>query len=76
MGSFVIRDVGRPFRPHDRTPTNFNDPAVRSRGRGLGLEIMHRAMAHVMYYPATQHGNITVLGLGPDVPETAHGGSR
>ena len=24
-GGFVIRDAGRPFRPHDRHPTDFNE---------------------------------------------------
>ena len=76
IGNFVIRDAGRPFRPLDRLPTDFNDPAVRARGRGLGLEIMHRAMARVAYYPATGLGNITVLCLGPVVPDNAQGGVR
>lgn len=76
IGNFVVRDAGRPFRPSERMPTDFNDPAVRSRGRGLGLEIMHRALAQVSYYPATLHGNITVLCLGPGDPETAPGGTR
>ena len=76
MGNFVVRDAGRPFRPSGRMPTDFNDPAVRSRGRGLGLEIMHRALAQVSYYPATPHGNITVLCLGPTDTETAHEGTR
>jgi anti-sigma regulatory factor (Ser/Thr protein kinase) len=68
-GRFVIRDGGRPFRPFDRVPTDFNDPAVRTRGRGLGLEIMHRAM-EVTYHPATPQGNITVLSIGPVVRNT------
>jgi serine phosphatase RsbU (regulator of sigma subunit)/anti-sigma regulatory factor (Ser/Thr protein kinase) len=64
MGSFVIRDDGKPFRPATRPPTNFRDSAVRRRGRGLGLEIMHRALAAVSYHPGTPRGNITLLTLG------------
>jgi serine phosphatase RsbU (regulator of sigma subunit)/anti-sigma regulatory factor (Ser/Thr protein kinase) len=71
LGQFVIRDGGRPFRPRERRPTDFRDPAVRSRGRGLGLEIIYRAMARVSYHPATPHGNITVLAIGPRDPQHA-----
>ena len=75
-GRFVIRDGGRPFRPYDRRPTDFSDPAVRSRGRGLGLEIMHRAMAQVSYHPATPHGNITIMAIGPAAARPAQDGVR
>jgi serine phosphatase RsbU (regulator of sigma subunit)/anti-sigma regulatory factor (Ser/Thr protein kinase) len=64
-GLFVIRDRGRPFCPHERSPTDFRDPAVRRRGRGIGLEIIHRAMTQVSYQAATPRGNITVLAIGP-----------
>jgi len=63
-GSFVIRDVGRPFRPGEHHPLDFSDPAVRARGRGLGLEILHRATAGVRYFPATPRGNVTELAWG------------
>ncbi|MGH7726374.1 MAG: ATP-binding SpoIIE family protein phosphatase [Candidatus Eiseniibacteriota bacterium] len=63
-GWFVIRDDGRPYRPFARRTPNFEDPAVRARGRGLGLEIIHRAAARVSYQPATPRGNITVLVIG------------
>jgi anti-sigma regulatory factor (Ser/Thr protein kinase) len=69
LGRFVIRDGGRPFRPLERHPTDFRDPAVRSRGRGLGLEIIYRAMAQVSYHPATPRGNITVLAIDPRAPQ-------
>ena len=75
-GRFVIRDAGRPFRPFDRQPADFNDPSIRSRGRGLGLEIMYRAMAQVSYHPATPHGNVTVLVIGPGTPQPAREGLR
>jgi serine phosphatase RsbU (regulator of sigma subunit)/anti-sigma regulatory factor (Ser/Thr protein kinase) len=74
-GRFVIRDQGRPFRPGERLPTDFNDPAVRSRGRGLGLEIIHRAASEISYHPATPRGNITVLAIGPGEPKSTREGN-
>ena len=62
-GTFVLRDDGRPFVPEERKPADFSDPAVRSRGRGLGLEIIRRAAAEVRYVPATMRGNITEVDL-------------
>jgi anti-sigma regulatory factor (Ser/Thr protein kinase) len=76
LGRFVIRDDGRPFRPNGRRPTDFNDPAVRARGRGIGLEIIHRAMADVSYHPSTPQGNITVLALGCEAPQASEEGMR
>ena len=67
-GRFVIRDAGRPFRPGARRPVDFHDPAARTRGRGIGLEIIHRAVQQVSYHPATSRGNITVLAFGPGSP--------
>jgi len=64
-GSFLIRDHGKPFRPDAWKGTDFNDPQVRKLGRGLGLEIIHRVMKHVAYYPGTEVGNITVLEWDP-----------
>ena len=68
-GTFVVRDDGRPFLPGERTPADFSDPAVRARGRGLGLEIIHRAAAGVRYAPATSRGNITEVDLPGPVRE-------
>ena len=62
-GTFVVRDDGRPFLPGERTPADFSDPAVRTRGRGLGLEIIHRFATAVRYAPATPRGNITEIDL-------------
>jgi serine phosphatase RsbU (regulator of sigma subunit)/anti-sigma regulatory factor (Ser/Thr protein kinase) len=70
IGRLVIRDHGRPFRPAPDRSTDFGDPAVRTRGRGLGLEIIHRAAAEVTYHPATPRGNVTILALGPDAPRS------
>jgi len=64
-GSFFIRDRGKPFRPDPWRPTNFRNPEVRKRGRGLGLDIIHRTMSEVAYHPGTELGNITVLDWDP-----------
>jgi len=60
-GSFLIRDEGKPFRPDDWKGVDLGDPAVRKRGRGLGLAIIHKVMARVSYHPGTSAGNITLL---------------
>jgi serine phosphatase RsbU (regulator of sigma subunit)/anti-sigma regulatory factor (Ser/Thr protein kinase) len=65
-GVFVLRDRGRPFHPGTWRPANFADPAVRRRGRGLGLDILHRTMCEVSYAPGTEAGNITLLAFDPD----------
>ena len=67
-GSFLIRDHGIPFDPHSRKRPDFTDPDTRKRGRGLGLEIIHRVMRAVAYYPSTPLGNITVLEWDPRTP--------
>ena len=45
---------------------DIDDPKVRGRGRGFGLEILHRAMNRVRYFPETRLGNITVLDWDPE----------
>jgi anti-sigma regulatory factor (Ser/Thr protein kinase) len=64
-GFFLIRDHGRPFSGSDRKPVNLADPQARRRGRGLGLEIIRRAMGHVRYFPGTPEGNITIYEFLP-----------
>ena len=64
-GVFVVRDGGAPFRPENRQGLDFDNPGVRKRGRGLGLEIIHRVMCEVSYHPKTTRGNITLLRFGP-----------
>jgi serine phosphatase RsbU (regulator of sigma subunit)/anti-sigma regulatory factor (Ser/Thr protein kinase) len=64
-GVFVVRDDGTPFRPENWKGLDFDNPGVRQRGRGLGLEIIHRVMHEVAYHPATSRGNITLLTFGP-----------
>jgi len=66
-GSFLIRDQGKAFQPEGWKRKDLNDPEVRKRGRGIGLEIIHRAMGRVAYFPGTKLGNITVLDWEPTV---------
>ena len=64
-GCFVLRDQGRPFRPDPARETDYDDPAVRKRGRGFGLDIIYRTMSAVAYHPGTKAGNITILEWDP-----------
>ena len=60
-GFFLIRDHGAPFRADNWRSPDFSDPEVRKRGRGIGLDIIHRAMHQVSYHPSTAAGNITLM---------------
>jgi anti-sigma regulatory factor (Ser/Thr protein kinase) len=64
-GMFVIVDRGAPFVADTAGDVDFNDPAVRKRGRGLGLEIIRGAMDEVTMIPETAEGNVTVLRFDP-----------
>lgn len=64
-GCFVMRDHGRPFRPDEWCRSNFHDPAVRRRGRGLGLDIIHLTLRDVIYHPGTEAGNVTLMTFDP-----------
>jgi serine phosphatase RsbU (regulator of sigma subunit)/anti-sigma regulatory factor (Ser/Thr protein kinase) len=66
-GSFVLRDDGTPFLPGEWKASDFSDPEVRRRGRGIGLDIIHQVMREVAYHPATPRGNITILTFGPRI---------
>ncbi|MFI5372964.1 MAG: SpoIIE family protein phosphatase, partial [Candidatus Eisenbacteria bacterium] len=70
-GMFVIRDDGIPFRPGSWSGLDLDNPGIRRRGRGLGLEIIHRVMSQVAYHPGTSRGNITLLTFGPRPAPTA-----
>jgi serine phosphatase RsbU (regulator of sigma subunit)/anti-sigma regulatory factor (Ser/Thr protein kinase) len=75
-GFFVLVDQGRPFQTEGPPNVDFTDPAVRRRGRGLGLEIIHGAMSRVSYHPGTPAGNVTILGFDPEkirTEEVSHG---
>jgi len=45
--------------------SDFTSADVRRRGRGFGLDIIHRAMVHVEYRPSTSDGNLTLLVFDP-----------
>jgi hypothetical protein len=64
-GCFVMRDHGRSFRPDGWRRSDFEDPAVRRRGRGLGLDIIHLTLRDVIYHPETEAGNITLMTFDP-----------
>jgi len=64
-GYFLIRDHGRAFSADNWTKTDFSDPVVWKRGRGFGLDIIHRAMSQVAYHPGTALGNITLMTFDP-----------
>ena len=62
---FLIRDQGRAFSADNWVKSDFTSPNVRRRGRGFGLDIIHRAMVHVEYRPSTSEGNLTLLVFDP-----------
>jgi serine phosphatase RsbU (regulator of sigma subunit) len=75
-GLFVIRDDGAPFRPDKWKATDFADRSMWKRGRGLGLDIIHRAMSSVDYQPGTPRGNITTMRFGPRNAAATEQGAR
>jgi sigma-B regulation protein RsbU (phosphoserine phosphatase) len=62
-GFFLLRDDGRNFDPASRPPSDFDQPEVRSRGRGLGLDIIRGVTRRFEYFPRTSAGNLTVLSF-------------
>ncbi len=64
-GHFLLRDQGRAFEPDPSRKIDYGDPMIRKRGRGFGLDIVHRAMSGVSYHPGTAAGNITILEWDP-----------
>lgn len=67
-GQFILRDEGRIYRIEDRVPSDFEDPRIRRRGRGIGLDIIHGVTSQFEYHPDTAEGNITVLGFSDGSP--------
>ena len=63
---FVIRDRGARFDSSVPRETNFDDPATRKRGRGIGLTMIHRIMTVVAYSGGTPEGNVTVMRFPTD----------
>jgi anti-sigma regulatory factor (Ser/Thr protein kinase) len=76
QGWFLVRDEGVPFSANEWKGQDFNDPRIRRRGRGLGLEIIHRTMRRIVYYPSTAVGNVTWMCFGgsPSPEEASHAG--
>ncbi|HET9886028.1 MAG TPA: ATP-binding protein, partial [bacterium] len=64
-GLFVLIDRAAPFAAGFQRNVNLKDPAVRKRGRGLGLEIIRGAMEEITVLPETPEGNVTVLRFDP-----------
>jgi serine phosphatase RsbU (regulator of sigma subunit)/anti-sigma regulatory factor (Ser/Thr protein kinase) len=62
-GLFLLRDRGAAFRYQSDERPRLEDPALRRRGRGLGLEILRRVMRSVAYHPGTPEGNLTSLSF-------------
>ncbi len=60
-GYFLLRDRGRGFDPEAKPASDLRDPALRRRGRGLGLDIIRGVSSRFEYLPATAEGNLTLL---------------
>jgi anti-sigma regulatory factor (Ser/Thr protein kinase) len=58
---FLVRDRGRSFSPLVTRRTDFASRATRRRGRGFGLDLVNRAMHHILYLADTTEGNLTVM---------------
>ena len=74
-GVFILRDDGVPFTSEQWAASDFGDPAVRLRGRGFGLDIIHRMMREVAYQPATARGNVTLLAFDPPARRSSRPGA-
>jgi anti-sigma regulatory factor (Ser/Thr protein kinase) len=69
---FLIRDDGQPFNDARWHPTDFSDRSTWKRGRGYGLDIIHRGARAVSYHPKTAEGNITLVVFDHDSTRSAH----
>jgi hypothetical protein len=64
-GVFLIRDHGAPYAPSDPCDSDLENPAVRKRGRGLGLRIIQEVMNPMMYQRGGVNGNLTIMRFDP-----------
>jgi serine phosphatase RsbU (regulator of sigma subunit)/anti-sigma regulatory factor (Ser/Thr protein kinase) len=65
-GYFLLRDWGAAFNPQDWKRADLTSSEVRRRGRGLGMEILHRTARTLTYYPATPAGNLVRMAFDPE----------
>ena len=63
-GHFVIVDQGEPFSADNCKTTDWSDPGVRRRGRGMGLDLVRRASRRLVIHPGTAVGNVTLVAPG------------
>jgi len=68
-GYFLVRDQGKPFTADNWVASDFEDPKVWRRGRGFGLDIIHRVMSQVLYRPGTPDGNLTLMRFEPAIAD-------
>jgi len=67
-GRLLVRDHGRACPP-DSVPTpDLDDPDVRERGRGLGLELIRLALESVDYIVVPAVGNLCLMTPGAAAP--------
>jgi len=65
-GYFLIRDDGATFNAQDWKRADLSSAELRRRGRGLGMEILHRTARVLTYYPATPEGNLVRMAFDPE----------
>jgi anti-sigma regulatory factor (Ser/Thr protein kinase) len=63
-GHFVIVDQGEPFSADNWKATDWRDPGVRRRGRGMGIDLVRRASRRLVIHPGTAVGNVTLVAPG------------
>jgi serine phosphatase RsbU (regulator of sigma subunit)/anti-sigma regulatory factor (Ser/Thr protein kinase) len=64
-GVFLVRDHGMPYSPSQTSDSDLDDPAVRKRGRGLGLRIIQEVMNPLLYQRGAAYGNLTIMRFDP-----------
>jgi serine phosphatase RsbU (regulator of sigma subunit) len=64
-GYFLLRDRGQSFRYQSWQPPSLEDPAVRRRGHGFGIQILRKITERITYVTGTPEGNLTFLALAP-----------
>ena len=68
---FLLRDSGQPFDAVRWRATDFSDRGAWRRGRGFGLDIIHRGAQTLTYHPRTPEGNITLVAFDHDSARSA-----